>query len=285
MGGCAGGFTEEEQPSDLLPGAAQRFDPDGRRPPVSSQEARLKLLADAFPGLAGALSLASAFLGLAARNGAPTRLAAERSGLGSLGCPVLSSNPLIRNYADHPTVPTPERPPQTQRSNLQPVQATKPPVPQNTPTRLDTEENIDELARIITSEASVGNDIERASVGFTVLNRMLRNGTTRVSDVSSAFSDNQPPRADAVSLATKILRGELPDPTTDATHFYSPRYMPKVGEPTTGYDTSGGQEQTGKLKKKNYKPEYTKTYIRVKIPGVNDERFKFWREPGNGPVQ
>lgn len=135
------------------------------------------------------------------------------------------------------------------------------------------------------SEASTRNDAERSSVGFTVLNRMRRNGTARVKDVSSAYSHDQTPAPWAISLATKILKKQLSDPTNGATHFYSPSRMPKEGENTAGFDVGGGLEHSGNLKKKNYRPSYAKTFSAASIPGVREEGFKFWRAPGNGPVR
>ncbi len=150
---------------------------------------------------------------------------------------------------------------------------------------LDTKDNINDLAKIITSEASVGNDAERSSVGFTVLHRMRRNATARVKDVWSGYARNQSPRPWAIRLATTILRNELADTTNGATHFYSPQYMPKEGETTGRADVGGGLEQSGHLKKKNFRPGYAKTFPRVSLPDVNEERFKFWRAPGNGAVR
>lgn len=83
---------------------------------------------------------------------------------------------------------------------------------------LDTDGNVNDLARIITSEASIGNEPERTSVGFTVLNRMRRNGTSRVQDVQSGYVHNQAPAPWAISLAAKILKSQIADPTRGATH-------------------------------------------------------------------
>lgn len=43
---------------------------------------------------------------------------------------------------------------------------------------------------------------------------------------------------------------EINDIREGATHFYSPRSMPKEGESTTGRDVGGGLEQTPGLDKK-----------------------------------
>ena len=138
---------------------------------------------------------------------------------------------------------------------------------------------------IITSEASVGNDTERSSVGFTVLNRMGRNGTAQVKDVSSGYARNRPPRPWAIRLATTILRNELADPTNGATHFYSPQYMPKEGEMAGRADVGGGLEQSGNLPKKHYRPGYAKAFSPVTVPHVRERHFRFYRAPGNGHVQ
>ncbi len=288
MGGNAGGFTEEEQPSNLFSGAAQRSDPDGRRPHVSSQEAWPKLLANAFPGLAGALTLTSIFprrSRLAPLGGSSIPETGGLQGPGLQGILWASSNPPTRAYADRPSLPGSGATSSPQRPTPRAPRGSKNPTAAPTPTGLDTRENINELAKIITSEASVGNDIERTSVGFTVLNRMRRNGTIRVEDVSSGYVDNQTPPPWAVSLATSILRNQLADPSNGATHFYSPRRMPKEGEKVRGADTGGGLEQSGKLPKKNYRPAYTKRFSSVKIPNVHEENFSFWRAPGNGTVE
>jgi hypothetical protein len=134
------------------------------------------------------------------------------------------------------------------------------------------------------SETSIGNDTERASVGFTVLNRMRRNGTARVKDVWSGYSRNQPPRPWAIRLAAKILRNELADPTNGATHFYSPMNMPKEGQQPGSADIGGGLEQSEDLPNKNYRPGYTKSFSATRIPQVRDKLFRFYRAPGYGTV-
>ena len=100
---------------------------------------------------------------------------------------------------------------------------------------LATQDNVTMLAKtpLIMSEASIGNDAERTAVGWTVRNRMARNNTTRVADVASAYAHNQAPTQQILALALSILQSATSlDPTNGATHFYSPRTMPKEGDNT-----------------------------------------------------
>ena len=52
---------------------------------------------------------------------------------------------------------------------------------------LGSDVNITNLATVLMSEASIGNDPERASVGFTVVNRLKMFGKTAVDQVWSAY--------------------------------------------------------------------------------------------------
>jgi hypothetical protein len=86
--------------------------------------------------------------------------------------------------------------------------------------------NIANLATVLMSEASVGNDAERASVGFTVLNRLKNTGETSVHQVWNAYVHNQSPTEGMIALARQLLAGQRVDITDGSTHFYSPRSMP-----------------------------------------------------------
>jgi hypothetical protein len=149
---------------------------------------------------------------------------------------------------------------------------------------LDTEENIRLLATILQSEASVGNSEERTAVGWTVLNRMARNNRQSVNSVSRAYSTSQSPTATMRILAESLLKGEVTDPTGGATHYYSPKTMPKEGQATTGYDLGGGLELVPPLKDKNYRPSWSASYTQTLVPGVRPHYYKFHRATGNGPV-
>lgn len=168
--------------------------------------------------------------------------------------------------------------------------------------------NVQELATVIMSEASVGNKVEQTAVGWTVTNRMLRDGTTKVSDVWSAYAHNQAPTQPIINLARSILSGASPDPTGGATHYYSPRsfrvdQLRLVKTLVNGHtlytvysgnvkqdvlkDKSGVPvtEQTPGLPARNYIPRWAPSLIPAKVAGARPAYFKFYRAPGNGPVK
>ena len=148
-----------------------------------------------------------------------------------------------------------------------------------------TTDNINRLARVLQSESSVGNDNERTAVGWTVLNRMSRNNTNSVSDVDHAYSRNQAPTQTMRDLAGRLLRGEIPDPTNGATHYYSPRTMPQEGGDTTRYDVGGGLEQVDGLQTRNYRPGWATTFQPSTVTGVRPNYYQFYTAPGNNPVR
>jgi len=152
----------------------------------------------------------------------------------------------------------------------------------------NNEENVKWLAKVIMSEASIGNSEERTAVGYVVLNRMKRNGENKVEEVvkPNKFAYNQEPTKEIEELARGILKCTVADNSGGATHFYSPQAMPKEGDDTTGYDIGGGLEKVAGVSKKNYRPGWAGEgkYPRVPVGGAVDKRFKFHRQPGSGPV-
>lgn len=103
------------------------------------------------------------------------------------------------------------------------------------------------LARILLSEASVGNAQERIAVGLTVINRMKNTSTNKVRDVVTIngvnhYATNQNPslHPEYAELAKRLLSGQVPDFTKGATQFFSPYSMPKEGESKTNFDCDGG---------------------------------------------
>ena len=108
--------------------------------------------------------------------------------------------------------------------------------------------NVTELARVLENEAGSGKDQPiMEAVGHTVLNRMQRNETALVADVSRRYSHGQNPSSpETRSLAIKLLNGQLPDNTGGATHFYQPVEM---AHPTPVPTDGKGQYQTQSRRK------------------------------------
>ena len=86
------------------------------------------------------------------------------------------------------------------------------------------------LAKMLTNEASVGEELEQVAVGWTLLHRLSagRFGNDLEQVVSNGYGQywvnvREPTNTDIVRLAERLLRGEEPDPTNGATHFFSPR--------------------------------------------------------------
>ena len=153
---------------------------------------------------------------------------------------------------------------------------------------LNTVQNIADLATVIMSEASVGNNTERTCVGFTVINRMIRNGKTSVKDVWRAYAHNQSATEAIKTLAGELLKGGVADPSGGCTHYYSPRGMPGETADATklkGYDTGGGLE-TVPGHGKTYKPSWAAAanFTYVAVPDVREWYFKFFRVAGTGAV-
>lgn len=158
-----------------------------------------------------------------------------------------------------------------------------------TPRPENTEQNVHELASVMESEAGgVRGTAPRIAVGFTILNRMHRNGVLSVHEVWSQYGHNHSPQPDTVALARQILSGAIADPTDGATHFYTPDIMPKEGDTRHG-DTSGGLESvpgvfshtTGHAVQ-NYRPGYVGNFIGKPVRDVPEKFFKFYKQPEDG---
>jgi hypothetical protein len=130
--------------------------------------------------------------------------------------------------------------------------------------------SVNNLARCIMSEASIGNRAEQTAIGFAC--QRNRN-----------HASNQRPTADVTQLAKDILNGKINDPTQGADHWYSPRSMPRETQKTrckkpvgTGVmDCDGGLESVcggGK----NYKPRWATESRKITIPNVRDCNYKFF---------
>jgi len=151
--------------------------------------------------------------------------------------------------------------------------------------------NVDLLARVLISEASIGNQAEREAVGLTVINRMKNMRTNQVSDVVTIdgfyhYATDQDPTLypEYADLARSLLAGDIADFTDGATHFFSPHSMPKQGESRKNFDCEGGLVRYTSLA--TAKPEEVCTpgwskylrYVNLVTTGVRPYYFEFYAE-------
>lgn len=152
-------------------------------------------------------------------------------------------------------------------------------------------ENVDLLARVLLSEASIGSQTEREAVGLTVINRMKNAGTSRVSDVVTVngfyhYATNQDPtlHPEYADLARSLLAGDIPDFTGGATHFFSPHSMPKRGESRINFDCDGGLVRylspSTKKEEDVCTPGWSRylRYVELQTLGVRPYYFEFYAE-------
>jgi hypothetical protein len=141
------------------------------------------------------------------------------------------------------------------------------------------------------------------AVGHTVLNRMQRNGTALVTDVSGQYSRGQnTPSPETRNLAIRLLNGELPDNTGGATHFYQPYAMkypmpvPKddkgqyqTTNPPQGYEYVPGVTVKDANKKDvpafSVRPTWAAGMRQVPLKGIPDSLAKFFVAPGSRHVR
>ena len=164
--------------------------------------------------------------------------------------------------------------------------------------------NIKELARVLENEA--GSDTDRKimeAVGHTVLNRMKRNETNLVTDVSGRYTHGKSPASpEARNLATKLLNGELPDNTGGATHFYQPYAMAhpnpvpqddkgqyQTGSPPKGYEYVPGvtvkNAKGADVPAFSVRPDWADGMRQVQVKGISDKLAKFFIAPGSRHVR
>lgn len=164
--------------------------------------------------------------------------------------------------------------------------------------------NITELARVLQNEAgSVEDRPIMEAVGHTVLNRMQRNETALVSDVSERYAHGQTPAApETRDLAARLLNGQLADNTGGATHFYQPYAMAHptpvakdgkgnylTGTPPKGYEYVPGVTLPGRDKQKppafSVRPNWADGMQQINVNGIPDSLAKFFVAPGNRRVR
>ena len=122
-------------------------------------------------------------------------------------------------------------------------------------------------------------------VGWTVIRRMQKHHLTQVSSVwtHGNYAHSHMSTSTSVRIAESILNGSASDISQGATYFYSPNSMPKEGEtPSSRTDVRGGLESVPGVKKngrtvRNHIPSWAKVAYRVRVPGIQDEDFKFFR--------
>ena len=137
------------------------------------------------------------------------------------------------------------------------------------------------IAKIVVSEASVGNEEEQQAVAWTFRNRLDRGLSLR-----SFAMDLTPNRDWYFELAHHVLTMPAEaDVTKGATHFFSPRSMPLQGEEdrckTQGgiYDCDGGLVFVEGLDKPAYAPFWHLLYEWLPVPGIRKTHFLFYRIP------
>ena len=126
---------------------------------------------------------------------------------------------------------------------------------------LSTLDNVNKLACVVAS--AVPGRVSMAecnAVAHTVMHRMERNQTSKVSDVIGDYSLNRAPTPTVTRWVAKVLNGETPDNTSGATHCYSPQLMPE-------------------------EPAWARELPSVNVKGVRKSLFKFYKQPGSGPVK
>ena len=164
--------------------------------------------------------------------------------------------------------------------------------------------NITELARVLENEAgSVEDRPIMEAVGHTVLNRMQRNETAIVSDVSERYAHGRTPAAPKTQdLAIRLLNGQLADNTGGATHFYQPYAMAHptpvakdgrgnylTATPPKDYEYVPGVTTRGKGKPEppafSVRPDWADGMRQIKVAGIPDSLAKFFIAPGSRHVR
>jgi hypothetical protein len=164
--------------------------------------------------------------------------------------------------------------------------------------------NVEEMARVLENEAGSYKDQPiMEAVGHTVLNRMRRNETALVKDVSGRYAHGQNrPSPEARALAIKLLNGQLPDNTSGATHFYQPyamahqKLVPKddngnyqTENPPKDYEYVPGMTVKDVERKDvpafSVRPDWADGMRQVPMKGIPDSLAKFFIAPGSRHVR
>jgi hypothetical protein len=137
------------------------------------------------------------------------------------------------------------------------------------------------LARVIVSEASVGNENEQRAVAWTFRNRLDRGLS-----LYSYARERTPNREWYFELAGQVLTAPVEaDVTKGATHFFSPRSMPRQGQEARCkanggiYDCRGGLVFVEGLDTPAYAPFWHLLYQWLPCDGIRKTHFLFYRIP------
>lgn len=137
------------------------------------------------------------------------------------------------------------------------------------------------LARVIVSEASVGNENEQRAVAWTFRNRLERGLS-----LYSYARERTPNSTWYFELAGEVLTAPVEaDVTKGATHFFSPRSMPRQGQEARCkvnggiYDCRGGLVFVEGLETPAYAPFWHLLYEWLPCDGIRKTHFLFYRIP------
>jgi hypothetical protein len=136
------------------------------------------------------------------------------------------------------------------------------------------------IAKIVVSEASIGNEDEQRAVAWTFRNRLDR-GLALLSYAMGIVPD----REWYFELAREVLTAPVEaDVTKGATHFFSPRSMPLQGQedrckPNGIYDCDGGLVFVEGLDGPAYAPYWHLLYEWLPVTGIRKTHFLFYRIP------
>ena len=159
------------------------------------------------------------------------------------------------------------------------------PNPSVSPGLSDTllQKNINDLARVIASEAGGESEAAQTMVGWTVVNRMKQKGYQAVSSIPyGQYAHGSMPTLNSLRVAKGILEGTIRDNSQGATNFYTPSRMPAEGETKPGIDIRGGLESVPGVTRngravRNYFPSWVQGSSRVLAPQIPEKTFKFYK--------
>ena len=148
------------------------------------------------------------------------------------------------------------------------------------------QKNINDLARIIASEAGGESEAAQIMVGWTVVNRMKQTGIKAVSSIPfGQYAHGSMPSLNSLNslrIAKGIFEGTIRDNSQGATNFYTPSRMPIEGDTKPHIDIRGGLESVPGVTRngravRNYFPGWVHRFSRVLTPQIPEKTFKFYR--------